>query len=585
MAENLKKVFDNAEKVGVIGSPSSTGELTIDVLGTAVNKSLVGSLSVFSFQQDGFENYALGQIVEITMQNIWSQDPTIRGLIRQKGRIDPITERQDTHIAKVTVSSVFANKNSKIEQSLLGTVPSTGTSVKALNEDIMNSLLSDYTDQLFYIGKAYGTEINMPMWFKHFGRDARGAGEAYHIGIFGKTGSGKSVLAKMIMTAYSKNKHMSIFVLDPQGEFSKDFRTDSSLRQSLEQRFGRIVHVYDLHNLILTGYDLFKKVLINSELLERLGIIHEDNRYRAANEIESILKRKGLEKDIPPYYAHERSAFNRVWQALQDPNVLVRIYSTPEPRDRVKNALLNLDTDEIYQLWLRIANLFRYREGQQAIKIKELVTKIHENSENGEISIIDLSGTNTPQDILWNDMVKHVVIGKFIEEITQEAEETFRKNELLNCLVIIDEAHRLAPRFIGDEENKEELVRVRDQLVDAVRTTRKFGLGWMFISQTLSSLSKDIIDQIRIYIFGFGLGWGSEREALLQIIGGQNEAMKLYQLFRDPQSSLSKREYPFMTVGPISPLSFAGTPLFFTGLKYPDEFLSSNSLESKGKTV
>lgn len=62
----------------------------------------------------------------------------------------------------------------------------------------------------------------------------------------------------------------------------------------------------------------------------------------------------------------------------------------------------------------------------------------------------------------------------------------------------------------------------------------------------------------------------------MDIIGGQKEAMKLYQLFRDPQSSLTKVEYPFMTVGPISPLSFSGTPLFFTAMKYPEDFIKAN---------
>ena len=67
--------------------------------------------------------------------------------------------------------------------------------------------------------------------------------------------------------------------------------------------------------------------------------------------------------------------------------------------------------------------------------------------------------------------------------------------------------------------------RIKEQLIDAVRTTRKYGLGWMFISQTLSSLHREIINQTRIYIFGFGLGWGIERQALNEIIGGQREAM------------------------------------------------------------
>ncbi|KKM02477.1 hypothetical protein LCGC14_1784070, partial [marine sediment metagenome] len=112
--------------------------------------------------------------------------------------------------------------------------------------------------------------------------------------------------------------------------------------------------------------------------------------------------------------------------------------------------------------------------------------------------------------------------------------------------------------------------------IDAIRTTRKYGLGWMFISQTLSSLDYEIINQIRIFIFGFGLAWGNELRALREIIGGNREAIRLYQNFRDPQSGLGKKEYPFMTIGPISPLSFSGTPLFFNALNYPDEFTKVN---------
>jgi energy-coupling factor transporter ATP-binding protein EcfA2 len=580
MEDKLKEAFDDAEKIGVIGSPSSTGELTIDVLGTAVNKGLVGSLSIFNFNQDGCDHYALGQIIEIVMQNIWSQDPTIRGLIRQKGRIDPITERQDTHIAKMTVSSVFAKRSIAIEQSILGTVPSTGTSIKVLNEDIMGALLENYSKQLFYLGMAYGTNVKMPMWFKHFGRDGLGAGEAYHIGIFGKTGSGKSVLAKMIATAYARHKKMAIFVLDPQGEFARDLRGETPLKKVLQEKLSRTVHIYDLHNLILTGYNLFKRILVNSDFLNRLGIYHETNRMQAANEIESILvarPRRGqasFEESIPPYKAYKRDAFNRIWQALENDNVLRRIYSGQDYRDRVRSEVQNADPNEYYQMWAKMASLFKYEGKINAINIKKLVTKIHdENKEVNEITIIDLSEQNIPEDILWNDMIKNVVIGEFIEKITQEAETVFKKNKLLNSLVIIDEAHRLAPR---EKTENEELERVKGLLVDAIRTTRKFGLGWMFISQTLSSLSRDILDQIRIYVFGFGLGWGIERLALQEIIGGQKEAMKLYQLFRDPQSSLTKQEYPFMTVGPISPLSFSGTPLFFTAMKYPDDFLKAN---------
>ena len=203
--EDLKKAFENAENIGVIGSPSSTGELTLDIIGTAVNKGLVGKLATFKYFQDNNEHFALGQITEIIMQNIWTQDPTMRGIIRQRGRVDPITERQDIHLAKMRISSVLAINEKEIEPSIFGTVPSTGTYIKLFDDNLMEILFNKFKDQLFYLGKAYGTDIKMPMWFKHFGTGKTGAGEAYHIGIFGKTGSGKSVLAKMMMLGYAQH--------------------------------------------------------------------------------------------------------------------------------------------------------------------------------------------------------------------------------------------------------------------------------------------------------------------------------------------------------------------------------------------
>ncbi|MHC1592435.1 MAG: hypothetical protein ACXQS8_10130 [Candidatus Helarchaeales archaeon] len=99
----------------------------------------------------------------------------------------------------------------------------------------------------------------------------------------------------------------------------------------------------------------------------------------------------------------------------------------------------------------------------------------------------------------------------------------------------------------------------------------------MFISQSLDSLHPEILKQLRVYFFGYGLAWGSELLALENLIGGNKEAITLYQGFKDPQSSLGEqKEYPFMCFGPISPLSYSGAPIFFTALNYPDEFFKFN---------
>jgi len=143
----------------------------------------------------------------------------------------------------------------------------------------------------------------------------------------------------------------------------------------------------------------------------------------------------------------------------------------------------------------------------------------------------------------------------------------------------MDEAHRLAP---AENPDNETMKQIRNIFIDSVRTTRKYGVGWMFISQTLSSLHREIVQQLRIFFFGFGLGMGMEFQALRNLVGGRSKALDLYQLFRDPQSSfdIASREYSFMTIGPVSPLSFAGTPLFLNAFNTPSEFLRANNLQA-----
>src|SRR5258708_32491077 len=124
---SLEQLLDATERFGVIGSPSSTLQLALDILGGAVGRKLVGELALFRFLQDSAPHYALGQITEIKLRNIWHEDATMRSLIRQRGRVDAVSERQDTHLGEMTVSAVFATGKKNYEPSFLGTVPCTGT--------------------------------------------------------------------------------------------------------------------------------------------------------------------------------------------------------------------------------------------------------------------------------------------------------------------------------------------------------------------------------------------------------------------------------------------------------------------------
>lgn len=576
---NIEQLISTSERIGTIGSPSSTSELSLDILSTAVGKKLVGELALFRFSQDGKPHYALGQITEVQLKNIWLEDPTMRSLARQRGQVNPVSGQQDTHLGNMTVSAVFSDDGNRYEPSILGTVPATGTFIHLATDQILDRLLKQYIDQIFYLGYVYGSTPKLPLWFKHFGTGPHGAGEAYHIGIFGKTGSGKSVLAKMILLAYARYPDMAIFVIDPQGEFSKDARGElraegfplnlSSVLSSLNKE----VITKSVGELVLDRWDLFSEILYESPFFERLSIPKGENR-RIASE---ILAERLQRANITLQNLYQRESFNRAWQILGDENIQRQFYRSEQSRERFNAVYREANQDDFFNnYWSQIAKLFNRGRGD-AISVDSLIQQTFDlNRTRRPVVVIDLS-REMATELFWNDTIQALVIKRLLDGLTYSAERAYRENRFLNTLVILDEAHRLAPREKIENEKQES---VRLSLLDAVRTTRKYGLGWMFISQTLSSLHREIIGQLRIFFFGFGLALGTEFMSLKEIVGGDPNALKLYQSFRDPHSSfdITSRQYAFMTIGPVSPLSFAGTPLFFSAFNTPEELLRVNGM-------
>ena len=575
--QEMSQLVDQSERIGVIGSPSSTSELSLDILASAVNKKLVGELALFRYLQDNSDHYALGQITEIALRNIWHEDPTMRSLIRQRGTVDAVSERQDTHQGDMGVSAVFSDENGKYRPSSLGTVPATGTYVHLVDDQVLDVLLKPYKEQIFYLGHVYGSRPKLPLWFKHFDSGADGAGEAYHLGVFGKTGSGKSVLAKMIMLAYARYKNMGILVIDPQGEFSQDASGAGALgsfQLPVKEVLGALnkeTTIISIQNLVLDRWDLFAQILYESSFFERLSFSKGENREIAASILGEHLEKSRVRlADL-----HTLDSFDKAWSLLGQEDIQKIFYRSAQSRDRFKSVYEVADREEFYNhIWAPIAQLFNVnRSGARTV---EAILYHLFKAQERPLVIIDLAVTNQEM-LLWNETIQALVIKRLLEGITSSAERAYAEKRNLNTLVLMDEAHRLAPS--GNLES-ETMKQVRKIFVDSVRTTRKFGVGWMFISQTLSSLDRAIAEQLRIYFFGFGLSMGTEFQALRDLVGGRNKALDLYQLFRDPQSSfdLASREYSFMTIGPVSPLSFAGTPLFLNAFTRPEDFLISNQI-------
>jgi len=583
---NLQQIVDKAERIGVVGSPSSTTQLSLDVLGSAVSRKLVGELVLLRFMQDGIPHYALGQITEVQLRNTWHEDPTMRSLIRQRGPVDAVSERQDTHLGQMVISAVFREGGpAGYEPSILGTVPATGTPIHLVSDQVLEELLRPYRDQVFYLGHVYGSKPKLPLWFKHFDRGPDGAGEAYHLGIFGKTGSGKSVLAKMILLAYARYANMALLIIDPQGEFARDMKANSANAEfplpvgELIRALGKELFVLTVRNLVLDRWDLFRQILAKSRFFRELQIMTQDKVDLACDQLTEAMRK---ETGITLATLHERAVFEKAWSLLKQEKLRNKIYAREgAAAERFKDAVDDANPDELYcDIWLPVAHLFKEDHAGGRRKVEDALKWLLDTSKTSRpVLVVDVSKEQA-QGLLWNETIQALVIKRLLEGITLTAEALYKEGQSLNALVVIDEAHRLAPRELPSEDDAAR--GVRGVLIDAARTTRKYGLGWLFISQTLSSLHPEILQQLRILFFGFGLALGQEFQSLRQLVGSSGTALDLYQLFRDPHSAFDtkSRQYSFMTIGPVSPLSFSGTPLFLNAFNTVDAFLAANKLKT-----
>ena len=567
---------DFLERIGVTSSPSTTTEISIDVTPTdrLPNPRLLGKMVFTEVEEEGRKILALGQVTFIETRNRWHEDPAFKGVIKQQGRIPNLSGTADTRLAKINVQSCFECEGQKIPTGhVLSLSPSTGQEVKKMNDAFMRKLVKGYGEAIQYIGTVYGSEdVNMPMWFRHFGKPERdedytAVGDALHIGVFGKTGSGKTVMSSLMLLSYAKNKKMNILVFDPQGQFYKDKDLLPS-SQSLEKAVNDIGIRYKKYklnkdiSLPADDFELFGSLLLESGYIRQAFNLTTDDkkedmkrlimRYLFYNKsIHSIKDFKlkpmldYLEKNVEKIYKNKNSSY---YNSL-------RQYIQSAQNDKTSKKILL----QIYKL---------FTEGSK--NINQVIEEVVSHQEQGNFIIIDTSLSDKD-----TDKYQPLFLELIEKTIVKQSEELYSSGDkLANALIVMDEAHR----FISKSHDS----RLRDltrNIVDAVRTTRKYGVGHMFITQTIESLDNEIVKQLRIHVFGYGLTTGGELMKIKDTINS-GSALNLYKSFIDPSNT---KKYPFMFLGAVSPLSLSGSPLFIEAYNKFEDYEKNNRLNSTDK--
>jgi len=132
----------------------------------------------------------------------------------------------------------------------------------------------------------------------------------------------------------------------------------------------------------------------------------------------------------------------------------------------------------------------------------------------------------------------------------------------------LDEAHLFAGEHASESADG---ARTRTLLAQSVRMTGKYGVGWMFITQTLHDFDKTIFRQLQVKLFGQGFKLGADREYVETELG--KEGFARYCSLPDPKRT---GRYTFMVTGPIVALGSMGTPLVLQGFRASDDLMRAN---------
>lgn len=579
MTSKINKLLNApTKKLAAIGSPSDNFQVTLDILGDSSESKILGELVYFQSTEDAHSIVSIGQITEVMTSNKWHEEPSFKAVIKRYGSLPHLSKDADNRIATLNVQSTFKiSSDDDVRAHKLSNSPSTGTVVSSITNEALGALIQpickDYITEI--LGKAYDTNVDIPFWFKHFGDGHNGAGDAYHIGVFGKTGSGKTTTAAQMLAGYAgNNKNMSFLIFDPQEQFFNDNKVipsgkfeDLVISKGIDRNnYKKITIPTDI--ALPDSSSLFAELTLTSGFLSRLfGLKTPEKLQLMAEGVEDYIEGRfynpgfslgtidhvTLLKDIIKRFSEQTTQSE---QAEECSRYVSMVYAKGSHRKGLINKISDIndalnsgsnDFQSQIEIFKNVLDLFKSASKQSVDNMVEnILTK------PGYVYIVNLAPRANAN--FRNENFQAKLIEVILSKVISYAEDMSAAGNKANTLIVLDEAHR----YVNASANDQRLKELNRKIIDSVRTVRKYGIGHMFITQTIDSIDQEVIQQMRLFAFGYGLTMGGEFSKIKQIINDDNAA-KFYRSFIDPSSN---GKYPFMFHGPISPLSFTGSPLF-----------------------
>ena len=574
--------------------------------------AVVGRLVYFDIDVNGELYRSIGTVTSMLTENgLFSSGfemASSRGLGAE-------VQSKDVRKSSIDIQAVFKKDEEGIWQqhgSALPTSPNTRARVELLTDETVTEMLqgADYPT----LGKFRGLKTaNVPLNIPNFDSN-RGA---VHQIILGRSGGGKTAMAAMLLSAYMSHENHAIFVIDPQGQWSNENGIPFS-PQKFARGLGREVTVLRMSEDIRLPMDpdLFGRMMDKLNLWSRFRRMGSENRGAFSREVgERISKLSFQDYDTEP-----RELLSKIFKDIAySSSAISRIYAATDKQEQFRNELLQLAGEPIYN-----------SEGEEQILTDEDYEDIENNWENilfafkplhslfsssnldggkrqsmggdrgflndvfqvrgknptkpAPYVIVDMSpniklhakaglakndNSLAMQKVLDNGDIKALMLQMILAEMKKASEVAFATGGggNLNTQIVFDEAWRFAP----EGRNTPEIEELANMLEGFALDTRKFGIGWTYILQSPADIKTGIWKQVSFVFSAYGLVGEDVRK--LETLTDDVSQVDLYRQFISPAAT---GDYPFMVMGPISPLIFSTSPTFFNAFNTVHDFLEAN---------
>ena len=573
--------------------------------------NVIGKMVYFDTKVEDSVFRAIGTVTSMKTLNTLLT-PKMNGLVAEGSYTKEISK--DTRESFFVTQAVFRKNELDSEWTQYGaglpTSPPTNTSVFLVGDEVVKEMTQNVV--LPAVGTFRGLDLPLPVNTPDFGGN-RGA---YHSGVLGKSGSGKTAGYTFVLSSYMRHEQHAIVVVDPQGQWSNENGFIFSPQQ-FASALGREVKIVRIAEQVRLPQDaeLIGRIIKQLNAWTRLRRMGPENQDLFSQEVADRLVR-GKMFDMDP-----REALTKVFlEIARSKSALSRVYADEKRRLAFKDELYMLagvenedvdkdaddyepptaedlaDVETQWEVFLKVfrplLNLFSRTnlagetrhslDGKRGI-LKDIFQVRNETSKPAPYVVFDMSPNvklHAKRELnkadvemqmaamLDRDSVKALILQVLFQEIKKASETAFASSGgNLNTQIVFDEAWRYAPEGKAIPEIEE----LAEMLEGFAFDTRKFGIGWTYILQSPSELKRGIWSQLTYIYAAYGLVGGD-----IKMLEERYSDLSQTDIYRGFISPAATGVYPMMIIGSISPFIFTNSPTFLNVFTDSAQFLNAN---------